>query len=92
MRDRTKKLEELQALLEETIDDGIREQSERYRRAGVNTITRAVIDQVFEQTKENLLKDQDHLEEDGSYGTIAFIARTFHDPELREKFYRRYRF
>ena len=85
MRDRTKKLEELQAFLEETIEDGIREQLERYRRAGVNTITRGVIDQVFEQTKENLLKHQDQLEEDGLYGTVAIaefssLAKTQSDP------------
>ena len=85
------KAEKLDKLLDERIDEDIREHLERRDRAGTNTITRAVIDQVFEQTEETLLKDKNQLDEEGSYSTIAFIKRTLRNPELREKFYRRYR-
>ena len=85
------KAEKLDKLLDERIDEDIREHLERRRRAGTNTISRAAIDQVFEQTEETLLKDKNQLEEEGSYNTIAFIKRTLRNPELRKKYYRRHR-
>ena len=90
MSDKTEKLEKWQALLDEEIHEGIREQSERYRRAGVNTSMRAVIDQVFEQTEEKLLRQEDRRAEDGLSGSSPVIKQILRLPEFRKKFYTRY--
>ena len=77
--DRAEKIYKIRELIHETLRKNMHERSEQYRRAGF-TITQAVVDQVFEETEQKLLKDRDQWEEDGLQGSIAFIERELRDP------------
>ena len=88
--DREKRIDAMLSSYDELLHLSIRDLLERRRRAGISTITRAVIDQAFEQTEEQILRNRDQLEEDGKSSVIACVERRSRDPEYRETFYRRY--
>ena len=90
MDDREKRIDGILSDIDEIASQVIRDLLERRRRAGISTVTRAVINQALEQAEEYLLKERGQLEEDGKFSFIIFVEKRFRNPEYRETFYRRY--
>ena len=89
MSDINDRTDKLLATLEKGIEERLHEQFQRYRRAGVLTNTRAVIDQVLEQEKEQFLKNRKQWEDDERDALVDFVDFFVRErlPELRDQFY-----
>ena len=87
---RDRQWHEMLGLQAELINDYICEDLERRQRAGLTTVTRAVIDQSIKRYFEDRLKDRQQLEEKGTYGVIDYLERERRNPGFRERYYKRY--
>ena len=87
---RDEQLHKISALEYETITSYIREDLELRQRAGLTTVTRAVIDHSVERWFEDRLRDRQQLDEKGMYGVIDYLERQRRNPEFRNQFYGRY--